>query len=633
MVSTKKSRVYVEVAPAIPLPATSAQAYTYHVPATLRHEPEIFARVTIPFGRRVVPGVVVNVHRQRVPYLTKELTLLSPLQLTARQVEFAHWIHRTMRGGLGYTLRLFYPPAVTRQQSPSFPAAAQTVLTQPSPAPPLIANDTVVVARRLMSRFRRYLPRMEQAWRQSRQVLILVPEKWMLEHIARLAETTTAASRFALMHADLTPKQSTLIWHQVRTGNLQLIIGTQKAAFLPFANLGVIVIEEEFYSTHKLWDQYPRLHNLDISRVLAGIHHAVQVYATSFPSLRIEHAVASGTLPPLTRRPRLPQPRVIALSEAEQKQYLSLPSTFVRQLKSWVAARERIAILHNVRGVWQTIVCSSCHQAVRCPECNIAFTVHGPGLRRLQCHHCGKVQAVPSRCPHCHQEKLRSFGAGTEKIADLLQELLPASASLLRLDADTLRRPNSPLSTLKGGTVILGTTALFAALANQRLEHAVYLFPERGLLYPDFRSSERTYYTLVRLQSLLPARQPVVIVTRKEQLVADQLILTPTAFAERQLRERQHFGYPPVREAVIITAASATPAGADHKAIALRTAIEEKMTAGTPVSIRGPFSSFLTKRRGKYERHLLLLGALDTLTSLYASLPLDRVDVTPERIL
>lgn len=624
--------LYAEVAPAIPLPVTSAETYTYIVPQPITDQVQPYMPVTIPFGRRTVLGVIMRLHQQSVPYRTKPLQLAAPIALTAQQVEFGQWLSQTMQGGLGYTLRLFFPPILKKGWESDTSAEVSPRADRQVPTHAIIEPD-----------FKRRVLLVEKqlaALPDEQMALVIVPETWMLDRWqSALSKKLTANSAVITVTADAKPQALREIWQQTKAGRYRLIIGTQKALFLPFQNLELVIIDEEYLPTHKLWDQYPRLDNRLGTAVLSHLHRALHISAGSIMSLNQAYQLQQKQLEILQNHSVKLQATVVSSTFEDRAQKRLLPDALIAQLKQWLNKKQRILILHNARGGWQTLYCKKCQAPVRCPECEVALTLHIEGRQeRLECHHCGYTTTkVPTVCPTCGKTKLMVFGAGVEKVADILSQVLPKKASILNFDA-TSDQTKLELSLAKKATpqgqVVIATSAVFSRLPEVQFDQAMYLWPERGLLYPDFRSEERTMYLLLRLQALLPAKRKVVLVTKQPRLVQQSLLVPYDAWQIRQLKERQRLLYPPVADLIRLTIQDKDADKARVKAVIIRQQLEERQKqAGSTATIRGPFASFVKRRRGFAEVHLLLTGSLNDLIKLYSGLAVDVVDVYPERIL
>lgn len=387
----------------------------------------------------------------------------------------------------------------------------------------------------------------KQALAAPGQALVVAPEIWLLE---RLRAAFPAGAPVQTMHAGLTVKEQARCWQDVHEAKRVIIIGTQKALWLPWRRLSKVIVEEEFFPTHKLWDQYPRLSNVEGASVLADLSRAALVWSGSFPSLRLHYGVGQRQVTPAVWRPLRPRAKIIQTTYQDRRRGWLLPQQLVEELQASVRRRERVVVLRNRHGA-----------------------------------------------------------LGPAKIQALLTKLLGRHSRLL-----------------------VETAALFARLQDTTADRVVWLFPEDSIFYPDFRSAERAWYTLARLQQLAGPRRAVTVVCRGQwaERVAAILNDDPRRFYEDQLAERARLGYPPWRDLVRLTVRARTVAGAQQRAEKLRRAIEPRLPAGDEISLRGPFASF--EATAGPERHLLLAGPLARLRPLYSGQAVERVDVNPERI-
>ncbi len=322
----------VEVAPAVPLNATARQTYTYRLTAP-PSEPLLYRSVRILLGSRRTHGFIISEASKLPSYPLKTAHLLATVALTAAQVSFAEWLHTTQRGGLGYTLRLFSPPtepiAVSRKKH----------LTQ-KPRAIIQVNP----AKRWAALGRQLQPYLKK----KQPVLIIVPEKWLLEPLAAVLAKKLACSPL-IIHAGL--KKSTLqrAIHAI-THHTPLIIGTQKALFLPYPALGAVVLEAENYQTHKLWDQYPRLSNWHGAEQVASLHRATLIYSTSFPSVRLYGRLQTEKIKSIGRLTTLPKTHVLPLSFSERQQNHFLPRPLISLMRGWLKKKNvgTIGLVHTL---------------------------------------------------------------------------------------------------------------------------------------------------------------------------------------------------------------------------------------------------------------------------------------------
>lgn len=338
---------YADVAPAVPLSPAARQTYTYQLPTSQTHTTpaQRFSSVAIPFGPRTVPGVVLKLHNRKQSGPSKTLKAISTITLTDQQVQFARWIARLAQGGLGYTLRLFQPP--TKRPSSSGVVAPE-IRTQEQ-------NSAQGVSKAIINKHtaQRHAALARIAWRcvaQGTQALILVPERWMTQPLAR-ACAAASPGPVAIVHAGISASRLTTTWHQIKSGGPSIVIGTQKALFLPYRNLALVAVEEEHLQSHKLWDQYPRLHNIYAAEKLADLHRAALVYSTSFPSLRLRHAMAKGLVEVIGNQPVKLDPRIITFSFDDRANQYPLPKELLTKLRRWQRQGESTLLYYNRKSV------------------------------------------------------------------------------------------------------------------------------------------------------------------------------------------------------------------------------------------------------------------------------------------
>lgn len=622
---------YAEVAPAVPLPVTGPQTFTYQVPATTSEDALLYTKVQVPFGRRRINGIVMGTAAStRLRFKVKPLIPGASFQLTTHQVRFARWLSDTMHGSLGFTLRLFFPP--TKTVPVTAPPDLSSLAALRARRTPFLKADSqsLLILEQHDDKRARLIATQAAAVVKTAQVLIIVPERHLLAgHIAALRRYLPA-DLSAAYHSALTGSERTAIWQGVQTGRVRVIVGTQPALWLPYQHLGLLVLDYESYAAHKSWDAYPRLHNRDGSTKLAQIHEAPLIFADRAPSLHMYWQAQHQPSFLVHNQPLEPRLTTISTSFEDRRARHLLPDEFIHRLKQWLRHHERVFLLHNRRGSWSYAVCRQCQAVVRCPECDIALSVHGHHpAATLQCHHCGHTQAAPSTCPACHRGRLSFSRPAADTVAAVLKKHVPRT-SVTVIDRDSRAAGQRLPHRTKKGDLIIGTNAALQLLPELTPDRLVFLFPEQSLLYPDFRSRERTLHLITRLQAAAPARRRVVLVTRYPHLAAELEQSRETAYA-LDLKQRQRLKYPPFTDLVRLTFQSKTLDTARARAATIRTAMEKQ--APNSVRIRGPFESFVRRSHGKYESHVLLSGSLDELTPLYASHDIDVVDLSPTRIL
>lgn len=272
---------YYEIAPTIPLHG-NRQTYTYRSKESVA----VGVVVRVPFGKRTLTGIVVS-KASKPPYPTKDISKTYTSTLTHSQLAFGARIAGMCGGGLGFTLKLFLPPNLNK--------SVKGKKTAP-------------------------------------QSLIIVPEKWMM---ADFPDATA-------YHAGLSKKEQETVWNSVLSGEKISIVATQKGLFLPWQHLESVTIHEAQLSTHKLWDQYPRLDNRRFGMILADQHKANYIENASFPSLELWNSKKSTKVNTELRYTVMP------FSIEDRRNKFLLPDELIRNLYEWTRKqKEQVLILHN----------------------------------------------------------------------------------------------------------------------------------------------------------------------------------------------------------------------------------------------------------------------------------------------
>lgn len=329
---------YAEVAPLSPLSGSARQAYTYLVPA----ETALFERVKIPFGRRFITGIVMSWSKRPI-YAVKQAQVLDAARLTPTQVALGSWIAHTMNGGLGFSLKLFFPSEIKKKKNIARPAAPKN-LPLPAFFKKMSARPAVLLADS-RQRYMREARLIQKALKQKRQALVIVPEIKLIEEVAAVLSQTIPEAQISRCQSGRSAKRETDLWRQVWSGEPVVVIGTQKALFLPYQSLALVVVEAEAYHTHKLWDAYPRLDNRLGAAQLAKFTPAALVFAGSWPSLNLYWQTQNELASILINKPQTSQAEVIGSGFDDRRRGNIWPKQAVGLIRYWLKNRDKIFVL------------------------------------------------------------------------------------------------------------------------------------------------------------------------------------------------------------------------------------------------------------------------------------------------
>jgi primosomal protein N' (replication factor Y) (superfamily II helicase) len=496
-----------------------------------------------------------------------------------------------------------------------------------------------------------YLRLVAAAAARGLQGIILVPEIALTPALAgQLARGF--GERVALLHSSMAEGERVAAWESARRGSVDVVAGPRSALWAPLPRLGVIVVDEEQDSSYKQ-EEEPRYHARDLALTLAQKAGIPVLLVSATPSLEVLALAGQGKvrvleLPERVAGGKLPAVEVVDLKDeppepGEHGQRFI--SRRLRELLDQTFARgEQTIVLVNRRGWAPVLLCRACGHQATCRDCSIPLTVH----RRqgaLICHYCGFRREIPEACPRCGGALLDHVGAGTEKIAALVREILPAAIVEI-LDRDTARSPAQLLATLERfsaaeSQVLVGTQMVSKGHHFPAVTLTGVVNADNLLGFPDFRGAERTFQMLAQVAGRAGRGErpgTVVIQTYHPDHYAVRAALTHDVkgFAEEELRYRRAFRYPPETRLALVRFEAAREAAAAAAAQAAARAIEP-----VPAGLRvvGPTPAPLARLRGKWRVHLLLLAptrpplrdALDAIAALTVPRGVHRViDVDPQ---
>ena len=467
-----------------------------------------------------------------------------------------------------------------------------------------------------------YLRAVERALELGRGAIVLVPEIALTPQLvtrfrARLGD------RIAVLHSGLTDSNRHAMWRALRRGELKVAVGARSALFAPVHDLGLVCVDEEHDGSFKQ-EEGVRYHARDMALLRAHRAGAVCVLGSATPSLASVALSRTGRLEVLKLPARahaaavLPEVEIVDLTQvgpgpgADRLLSLSL----FRALEACLKRGEQAILFLNRRGFSPSLICGSCGNLVRCPNCSVSLTLHRSKGAALQCHYCDYTSAVPSACAECGASRLTEEGSGTERIESTLKQVLP-SARVARLDRDVAagQKSEAILERVRAGQIdiLVGTQMVTKGHDLPNVTLVGVLNADSALSMPDFRASERTFHLLVQVAGragrggtpgrvLIQTRQP------KHPAVAFAVRHDVPGFIEQEMRDRQELFFPPFSRLALVRFDAVEEAQA--LAECERFAVIARAAAPTGVEVLGPTPAPLARLRNRY-RFRFLLRALD----------------------
>lgn len=571
------------------LPVAVAGSYTYAIPPGLLGEIQRGTLVTVPFGQsKSSMGLVISTHANPPEgILPKEISGIIPLQtaINERLTDFILWVSEYYMALPGEVMKAAIPAAVdlVRSSRPrkkpgsaagrepeAFPPAELNALQNDAftQVKALFSNHEVVLLRGVTSSGKTeiYIHLITEQLARGRQVLYMLPEIALTTQIIERLQKHFG-SAIGVYHSRLTKAARQDVWRRAGNGSLGAVLGVRSSLFLPFKDLGLIIVDEEHDSSYKQYDPAPRYHARDAAMMLSRIHGGVTLLGSATPSVESYHNATVGRygLVELTERygdVKMPEMIIADVrSHGKKKKGVSHFSACMLDAVSEALAKgEQVILFQNRRGFSPYIMCSDCGWVPRCTNCSVSYTYH-KGAGKMKCHYCGKSESPPQVCPECGSTALTTKGFGTEKIEEEIKILYPSSA-VARMDQDTTRRSNAVsqiLSDFAGGAtdILIGTQMISKGLDFERLTVVGILDADSMLWFPDFRAFERSFQLIEQVSGRAGRRErrgTVIIQTADPSHIILRQVLKHDykAMCRTQLEERELFGYPPFTKIIRI---------------------------------------------------------------------------------
>ena len=488
-----------------------------------------------------------------------------------------------------------------------------------------------------------YLQAMQAVLEAGKQVLILVPEIGLTPQ-TRARFASRFAAQIVLLHSGMSNTYRMQGWQDCRTGHAQIIIGTRSAVLYPFANLGLIVVDEAHDVSYKQQDSL-RYHAADVALYRGFQYNIPVVLGTATPTLEHLKLVDEGKLTEfqLTTRAGSAKTATMQLIDArlqsthQQAQDdgarfdTGLTDVLIGAIKQTLEAGDQVLIFLNRRGYAPVLLCTACGWQADCPRCDAHLTVHYSNQNStsqnstynsnyLKCHHCDWQAYIPTSCPDCASHNLDARGMGTTRLSENLHAIFanPQTSKqlypIIQIDRDTTRRKDSwekIYARINQGkpAILVGTQMVAKGHHFPNVTLVCLPNADRGFLSADFRSPEHTAQLMIQvagragrgdkagrvlIQTLQPENELLL------KLVKDGYL----SFARQLLAERKMMGLPPFSHAALIRCEGKTLVATTQ---ALKDAIANLPT-GHKLAVLGPIDAPMSKKNSRYHAQLLLLA-------------------------
>jgi primosomal protein N' (replication factor Y) len=469
-----------------------------------------------------------------------------------------------------------------------------------------------------------YIRLMEQMLASGRQMLYLLPEIALTTHIVERLRHHFG-NQIGVYHSRFNDNERVEVWQKVLTGEYRIVLGARSSVFLPFEDLGLIIVDEEHESSYKQYDPAPRYNARDASIFLGGLHGGKVLLGSATPSLESYYNAQADKygLAELHERyggVQLPEIQVVNIAiETKQKTMQShFTSVLMLDIAQALVKKEQVILFQNRRGYAPVIMCKTCAYTPKCINCDVTLTYH-KSSGKLHCHYCGYREDSPAICPACGSAHLEHKGFGTEKVEDELTMLLP-DAKIARMDLDTTRSKNAFQNILndieeKKIDILVGTQMVAKGLDFPDITVIGIISADSLLKYPDYRANERSFQLLAQVSGRAGRRgkQGKVVIQTYDpthRVIAQVIKNDYRDLYDTEILERKAFKYPPFYRVIELDIKHKQPEMLHQQAHYLATELRKHFGN----RVMGPEVPLISRVRNYYIQSIILKFEKDTIS-------------------
>ena len=462
-----------------------------------------------------------------------------------------------------------------------------------------------------------YIQLITEILRNEKQCLLLLPEIAItVQMVSRLQ--MVFGNSMAVYHSRTSLQEKMAVWEGMAEGKLRLVIGVRSSVFLPFRDLGLVIIDEEHDSSYKQAEPSPRYHGRDAAIYLASLHRCRVLLGSATPSVESYFKAESGKWKMVRLLKRfgestLPEIGFVDMRLAARmlRVRLDISEDVLEGFKHAKEAGKQSILFQNRRGYAPFMECQDCGWVPYCPACDVSLTLH-QAKKVLSCHYCGHQTEMISHCHACGSVQLQAQGYGTEKLEESLEHLLPGFR-IARMDQDSTQTRRAFELLLEGMArgntdLLVGTQMVTKGLDFENVTFVAVFDIDRMLHYPDFRAGERAFQLLSQIAGRAGRRKiqgKVLIQTRNPWHPVLKMVAQNQSeeFYREEIQHRKNFGFPPFSRIIRVTARHKEEKTAFSAARQLEMVLSKSLEKSW---LSGPETPVIPRLRNQYIFHISL---------------------------
>ena len=462
-----------------------------------------------------------------------------------------------------------------------------------------------------------YMHLIADALRLGKQVLYLVPEIALTTQLTRRLRRVFG-DKLLIYHSKFSDNERVDIWKRLLDSSEPcVVIGVRSSVFLPYSNLGLVIVDEEHDSSYKQQDPAPRYNGRNAALVLAQKHGAKTVLGSATPAIEVYHRALAGQyglVKLLTRYGDIQMPNVKVIDTIDARKRREMQGLFSNELiadcRKSLSNGEQVILFQNRRGYSPMVRCKECGSVPKCEHCDVSLTFHKHS-RSLVCHYCGYTIPLPDLCPACQLPGLEIIGYGTERIEDDIDALFPGE-KISRMDLDTTRSKNSYDRIIdefsnRRTNILVGTQMVTKGLDFDAVSIVGILNADTMINFPDFRSHERAFDMLEQVSGRAGrAHKQGQVIIQTSQPDHDVIKYVQAhdyeGFYQHELADRKQFGYPPFTKVINIYMKHREDATVGELAVRYSSLLRQVFGS----RVLGPMAPFVARVQNLYIRQITL---------------------------
>lgn len=462
-----------------------------------------------------------------------------------------------------------------------------------------------------------YINLIKKALESDTQVLYMLPEIALTTQIVQRLKKIFGAS-MGVYHSRFSDNERVEVWNGILSGKFKFVVGVRSSIFLPFDNLGLIIVDEEHDASYKQQEPAPRYHARDVAMVLAQLHHAKVLLGSATPSLESYYHAKQNKYGLVKLDKRFGDahlPEIVLANMTTERKMKTVKGEFSRlllqRIEETLSRKEQVIIFQNRRGYSPMMSCEDCGWVPKCVNCAVSLTFH-QYRHALVCHYCGYREAVPHNCPTCTSTRIKTLGYGTEKLEEELNVFFP-EAAVQRMDLDTTRSKNgydSILAEFETGEtdILVGTQMVTKGLDFDKVSLVGVFNADRMMHFPDFRSYERAYQLITQVSGRAGRRarqgQVVIQTSNPEHPVLNYILKNNfETFYQTQIEDRHLHDYPPFTRLIEIVIKHTDKRVCQDASRHLAGLLRDQLAK---IKIMGPAEPMISRIRNQYLMTILL---------------------------